>query len=361
MIDTLDVFHYFPHRIQYNTCYKCIDALTRKKGQALHEDDDEDENKKKRNRKDKEKRKNKDKKPENITTAFKSKGILRITLKKEKCRYKCTMSLKPALMIHPNTTFRLANERDYFAFRLAINEFIASVNAQCGEALLPSIEDWHTGRIDYAVNIVTPYISEYIQLFHAGMIPRGFKLWYYPTGFYLTSKNGTINFYDKLYQVRKKFGLSNTDIENELHGLPSGMLRLEYQCRNKYIQHLKEHYQLEDTTLPYLWNATIAENVLKSRVKSIIGKNDFYSYDICERKLEQHYERRTLALCCQIIRFLRDSQYVSLHDLSIVLGKHLPRLLHIIREVGVNPIPLDKCINCSVTELKNPYRLIRCA
>lgn len=343
MIDTIDILYHFPNRINYNSCFGGIDALVRKRGQALHKSKD-------------------GKKRVYITTAFADKGVLQIIFQKTKYQYKCVMTLKPAQMIYPNTKLRLAQENDYSAFRHAINRFIASVNAQCGEMLLPAIEDWRVKRIDYAVNIVTPHISEYIQLLYAGRIPKGFGFpKHYESSFYLKSKNGNINFYDKLHQVRQKCGLSDADIENEFHDLPSGMLRIEFQCSNKYIQHLKEHYRMEDTTLPYLWNAAIAENELKSRVKSIIGKNDFYSYDICERKLEQHYERRTLALCCQIIRFFRDSQYASLHDMSMVSEKHLPGLLHKIRKVGVNPIPLDICKNCSATELQNPYSLIRCA
>ena len=353
MIDTIDVFYYFPNRINYDTCFGGIDALARKRGQALYK------RKGKKNQKNPKQRKY-------ITKAFAAKGILQITLKKEKYRYKCIMLLKPALMIQPNTKFRLANESDYSAFRLAINEFIASVNAQCGEALLPSIEDWHTGRIDYAVNLVTPYISEYIQLFYAGMIPKGFGFpKHYESNFYLKSKNGNINFYDKLHQVRQKYGLSDAEIENEFHDLPSGMLRLEYQCSNKYIQHLKEHYRLDDTTLPYLWNATIAENELKSRVKSIIGENDFYSCGFCEQKLEQRYKATTLGLYRQIFHKFRDSPYASLDDvegaLSLTSKKRFQNLLHKIRKVGVNPIPLDVCNNCSVTELPNPCRLIQCA
>lgn len=276
------------------------------------------------------------------------------------------MTLKPALMISPNSKLRLTRENDYSAFRLAINAFISSVNAKCGDMLLPSIEDWRVKRIDYAVNIVTPHISEYIQLFYAGKVPKSFRFpAHYEGSFYLTSKNGNINFYDKMHQVRQKYGLSDAAIENELHDLPSGMLRLEYQCSNKYIQHLKEHYRLEDTTLPYLWNADIAEHELKSRVKSIIGETDFYSYDICERKLEQRYKAATLGLYRQIFHKFRDSPCASLDDvesaLALSLKKRFHNLLHKIRKVGVNPIPLDVCNNCSVTELPNPYRLIQCA
>lgn len=352
MIDTIDIFYYFPNRINYDTCFGGIDTLARKRGQALH---------KCKGKKD---QKN-PKKPKYITTAFADSGVLQITFQKTKYKYKCVMTLKPARMIYPHTNLRLAQESDYSAFRLAINEFIVSVNAQCGETILPLIEDWRTERIDYAVNIVTPHISEYIQLFYAGKVPKSFGFpKHYESSFYLTSKNGNINFYDKLHQVRQKYGLSDADIENELHGLPSGMLRLEFQCSNKYIQHLKEHYRLEDTTLPYLWNAAIAENELKSRVKSIIGENDFYSCVFCERKLEQRYKATTLGLYRQIFHKFRDSPCASLDDvegaLSLTSKKRFQNLLHKIRKVGVNPIPLDICKNCSATELKNPYRLIRC-
>lgn len=142
----------------------------------------------------------------------------------------------------------------------------------------------------------------------------------------------------------------------------SGLLRLEFQCSNKYIQHLKEHYRLEDTTLPYLWNAKIAIQELKNRVKSILGKKDFFTYDICVEKLSQKYKNRTLSLCSQIIRTLRDSPDANLHDIEALLStsarKQFPLLLHKIRTAGVNPIPLEVTGNPTIRTLPNPYNLL---
>ncbi len=184
----------------------------------------------------------------------------------------------------------------------------------------------------------------------------------YDGSFYLKSKNGTINFYDKLLQIRQKHGLSDTEFKNELHNSCNGILRLEFQCKNKYLQYLKARHHLEDTTLPYLWDAKIAKQEIFSRVEAIIGTRDFFTYSVCEKKLEQHYKRYTLSCCCQIIRLLRDNHHLSLHILKESSPPstkgHFFAILRKIEEAGINPIPLEITGTSLITELTNPCHLI---
>lgn len=343
MIDTLDVFYDFPNHYEYNYCYKVIDDISRHQGQAIHKEKTEGKKK-------------------YITTAFSSSGILQIAFYKTKYRYTIQIMLQPIRLIHPKAQSLLVDEEDFPIVRRFFDDFIGTINTQCGEKLLPSIRDWRVKRIDYAANIGTPYAAEYICLFRAGAIPVGFTSHRYDESHYLTARSGNINFYDKSQQVMKKHNADIDIILDELASYPSGLLRLEFQCSNKYIQHLKERYRLEDMTLPYLWNAKIAIQELKNRVKSILGKKDFFAYDICVEKLSRKYKNRTLSLCSQIIRTLRDSPGANLHDIEALLPtsarKQFPLLLHKIRKAGVNPIPLEVTGNHTIRTLPNPYNLL---
>lgn len=343
MIDTLDVFYYFPNHYEYNYCYKIIDDISRQKGQALHKDKTQDKKK-------------------YFTTAFSSNGLLQIAFCKTEYRYTIQMMLQPIRLIHPKAQSLLVEESDFPLICRRFDEFIDNINEQCGNKLLPPIRAWRVKRIDYAANIETLHAAEYIRLFRAGAIPAGFTPHQYDGSYYLTSKSGNINFYDKSQQLMQKNGVDMDSILNELASYPSGLLRLEFQCSNKYIQHLKKRYRLEDTTFPYLWNEKIAMNEIKSRVKSILGKQDFYPYDICVDKLSQEYKKRTLSLCSQIIRILRDCPDESLYDIIGMLPtsvrEQFSLLLHKIRKVGINPIPLEVTGNRKIRTLPNPYNLL---
>lgn len=345
MIDTVDVFYEFPNRSFYNTCYQSVDSLSRSHGQALHRDG----------------------KRLYFTTAFASVGILRIGFQKTKYQYRCHILLQPARCIRAKTNIFLAQASDFGEVCRYMDNFFGLINLHCGNKVLPPLRSWRVKRIDYAVNMETPYAAEYIRLFYAGNLPKGFELpLRHDSSFYLKSESANINFYDKLQQLKDSRNCTDEDIARELHGNPVGLLRLEVQCRNKYIQHLKERYLLLDTTLPYLWDANIAAHELGSKISSVIGEKDFFPYEICEKYLECCYGRRTLSLCCQIVRTFRNRSDLNLHDVKEVMSnasqKQFASLLHKIRKAGINPIPLEavmmedeaKRIGC----LENPYRQI---
>ena len=348
MIDTLDVFYHFQNKHDYDLCYASIDQLSRVQGQALHKHEE---------------------KKAYITTAFSSFGVLQIAFCKTKYHRTCRILLQPICLLYPNSHIRLAEEADFAPVCHYFDKFMDIINKKCGDNILPPLRSWRVKRIDYAVNIATPYAVEYVRLFYAGAVPAGFTIHQrYADSYYLSSKHGNINFYDKLRQAHKKYGVDDGDIINEFPSGLCGILRLEFQCSSKYIQHLKERYHLEDTTLPYLWSAEIAAKELKKRVKSVIGKTPFCFYEDCKEKLSRKYENRTLSLCSQIVQLFRDHPRANLNDVKDMLSEssrqQFPLLLHKIRKAGVNPIPLESCCTPDnrVLEkvLDNPYQLIDC-
>ena len=64
---------------------------------------------------------------------------------------------------------------------------------------LPKLDYWTINRIDYAVNINTPYVEEYIKLFQRADKPRSYKELYCSSiliaGSLLLGSNSVLNFY----------------------------------------------------------------------------------------------------------------------------------------------------------------------
>lgn len=351
MVDTIDIFYEFSSYTYYKVCYNAVDIIAREKGgQAIHKDAE---------------------KEKYITTALAKIGILNIAFFRGKCRYCCYLFLQPARLIYPGSHLRLANPDDFPEILRRLNEIITDINEVASFHVLPPIESWHVSRIDYAVDLETPYVAEYLRLFKAGYIPTGFSASKtYAGSVYLKSKNGNINFYDKIQQVKEKYGLSDEDIIKEIGYLPEGLLRLEFQCHNRWIQHLKKSFTLFETALPFLLNPAIACKELKRRVASIIGKEPFFPYDVAADMLSNRYKNRTASHCCQIIRLLRDRPEANMDIVQAMVApkrkNDYAQIVHKIRKAGINPIPLEVAYGDSPSKqplpcFSNPYTMISCA
>ena len=101
--------------------------------------------------------------------------------------------------------------------------------------LLPFFANWNVRRIDYAVDLWTPYANEYIKIFNRGMILKNFKQHEkYETSLYLTYSECNINFYNKLSDLKSKYDFQEVQKEYmQLGQIPTGIMRWEIQCKNK--------------------------------------------------------------------------------------------------------------------------------
>ncbi len=355
MVDTIDIFCTFKNLSDYNLCYRIIDTLSRQmSGQALHRDKGKSSYK-----------------SSYITTAFAQIGILKIALYRGQYKRYCYMLLQPARVLVPGSHITLAKYRDFENICQKMNDLINIVNQESGHILLPPLESWHVMRIDYAVDIETPYVAEYLRLFKSGTIPKGFLMPEpYESSLYMKSRNGNINFYDKVTQVKERLHLSEEAIAKELGHVPPGILRLEFQCHLLYVFYMKERHGLKDTTLMHLYDPVIAEKELRSRIKAIVGVKDFYSYEDCIERICRLYKNRTLLKCEQLLlRLLNITSEMSLTEIKKPMTKKekkgFAQILHKIRKAEVNPIPLDvayetRTDHCPVKYLPNPYGLVHC-
>ena len=364
MVDTIDVFYNFPSWEDYDLCLNVIDQMSRDEdGQELH--------KPKKRKKPKEKKKREE--PENkkrrkyVTTAFAHIGILEIKFFRTEYHNSIYLKLKPILLLYPGSYFRLATMKDYPEICRMMNEFLKNIEELGEKPLFPPIELWHISRIDYAFDIETPFVAEYISAFKMGKLPPGFdKPEAYDTSAYLKSDHANINFYDKIAQVKKIFKLSDEDIATDLHHTPEGIIRLEVQCHNAYLQYLKKHETILDTALQDLFDADIAREEVLGRVKSLIWKNDFYPYEVCIDAIAKKHKGKVMRACGDILRQLIRKPELSLADIKSAYedsGIDFNKIIHIIRKCGINAIPLeaicrDRTKSLPTKRLINPYNLI---
>lgn len=358
VIDTIDVFYNFPSWEEYNLCYSAIDQIARDKGQALY---------KRKKKKEQETREQEKKKKEYFTYAFANMGILEIKLCRTEYHNSIYMKLKPILLLYPGSYFRLSTMKDYPEICRKMNEFLKIIEELVEKPLFPPIETWHVSRIDYAFDIETPFVAEYISAFKMGKMPTGFEEpKAFDTSIYLKANYANINFYDKLTQAKAKFGLSDEAIATELHHIPEGILRLEVQCHNEYIKYMKKSETILDTALQDLFDEGIAREEVLGRVKSIVWKNDFFPYEVCIDAIAKKHKGKVMRACGDILRQLICKPKIRLADLKSAYedsGIDFNKLTHIICKCGINAIPLEAIYKNSpnpphIQCLINPYHLL---
>ncbi len=349
MIDTIDIRYDIPNLDLYNRLYEAVDKKAREVSSnklPLH----------------KEKKENCYK-----TSVFCGIGILEIGFQKHKKyqNYAIRVKMQPIRMLYPHTQTKLSSHFHFPKISERFRHFLYSLDLDDAISEIPPLEEWSTTRIDYAMDLHSPYVTEYINLFKTGFLPKfSKKVHDYETSVYVTSPEYNVNFYDKMAQLKEKKGYTDELIREELGFLPEGILRLEVQCKAKHIYRLMEKQDVPSPRLGDLWNPSIAVHVLRGTVRQMIGEQDVYSLETIRRKLNNAYSYRTAS------RYYREIVHDLLHQGSLQsikksLGQPKPfhKLMDKIRKVGVNPIPLEavavKEICSNMNHLKNPYHLVQ--
>ena len=353
MIDTVRLFYKFPDIVSYNDCYAVINCLSREfsRKHCLHKGK---------------------KKGVYITTAFASMGLLEVRFFKQRKinANVIQFNLKPSKFICADSYLRLSNrDKDYGLFREIFNRIVGNINDASGKYLLPELEYWRVNRIDYAVDIETPHVRAYINLFKRGFLPKGFRHYEnYETSVYLTSKKCRINFYDKISQLKDTYKLTDDDIKNELAYLPAGILRLEVQCENKKIQQIKGKYNLPKNSIDCLWDEKIARDIIAHYVKAIIGRENCYGLEETVQKIREEYGdslvcRNAYSLLLTLVKYPIATLNVMkelCQKKNILSKKGFNQLIFQIRRAKVNPIVLESiCMDTGhLRVLRNPYNML---
>lgn len=351
MVDTLVLEHIFQNVIVYNNCYSAIDAISERqddKHMRLH------------------RRYSKELKIKTYTTtAFKRFGWLEIMFYKYEKGCAVRIIFKPICLLYSFSQLRLSTYRDYEEIEKRFNTIIDAVNFEAGFKILPYLQEWRVTRIDYTVDLETPLVNLYVNLFKRGFIPKGFRIpGNYPTSCYLVSDSVTINFYDKLTQVKEKHDYTNEDIKKDIGALTDGILRLEVQCKPGFLFYLRRKHNVTDSTLKSLWNPYIAADAIKQKISAIVGQENFYDFESCIRVILSKSNQRGFKTYSQIFSWMKTENTLSLQDMKCFIFKKINKekyfnvIISRIRALGINPIPVDCVNNGNLNYLENPYNLI---
>lgn len=207
---------------------------------------------------------------------------------------------------------------------------------------LPYLDHWTLNRIDYAVNINTPYVEEYIKLFQREDKPRNFKELYCSKSkirkqldgsFYLFNDSVVINFYNKENErLSQNF---NKDGAKDL-------LRLEIQCKKPKTNTLKEKNRFDSRHLEHYLSQEISYQQLEYYYNKTIGTGDYYKLSEAIRIVqESNYTSKTKEKLTEVLRAV--SRYRSIwkaREESQYNSSCFNRYLKQIRALGINPVTI---------------------
>lgn len=289
-----------------------------------------------------------------MTHALKDVGFTEILLSKTNVKGYSAPYMQVTIQLNPTKLLgrdiiELTKERDLKEVELKFNEIVEQIHLD-----LHTFMFWTLNRIDYAMNITTPYVKEYIELFQRADIPYRFEMQYDKTSrvrkqkkgsFYLFSKSAVINFYDK-FQER----LNNTGKEVET---AKDILRLEVQCLKSKTNAMKYKHSFEMKYLGYFLNEKLSLDTIKYYYDKTIGKGDYYKLDKAIEKV--NLSNHTPGTKEKLINVLKEvNSNRSIWKAKISTGYTKERFSHflkLLRDLEINPVTIPR--RWSINYLEN--------
>lgn len=289
------------------------------------------------------------------THALKDEGFTEILLSKFKInpKYKndymqLRIQLNPTKLLNKDT-IELTKESDLKEVEKRFNKVIEKIHLDLNTFLF-----WTLNRVDYAVNISTSYVKEYIELFQRSDIPYRFQILYdkkakvrkHKEGsYYISNKSTIINFYDKSDERLKKKG--------EVVESAKDILRLEVQCKKGKTNAMKYKYDFDVKYLGYFLSKELSTETLVNYYYKTIGTGDFYKLDKAIEIINN--SGNTLGTKEKLINVLKEvnksrSIWKARNDTSYS-KERFNHYLKLIRELGVNPVTIPR--RWEVDYLKN--------
>lgn len=289
-----------------------------------------------------------------VTEALKEEGFtyIKLTSKKVDGRYKYNF-MQMTIIMNPVKLIR-RNKLEVIKMDL-----LEEVKKQFAEGIkkihssLPRLDNWTINRIDYAVNIHTPYVDEYIKLFQRGDKPRGFKELYCNKAktrkqregsFYLFNDSVTINYYNKEHE--RLYQNLNIDGAKDL-------LRIEVQCKKPKTNTLKVKYGFDSRHLAHYLSQEISYQQLEYYYNKTIGNGDYYKLSEAILKVqESNYTSKTKNKLINVLREVNKCRSIwKAREKSQYNSSCFNRYLKQIRALGVNPVTIPSRWN--IDKLKN--------
>lgn len=289
-----------------------------------------------------------------VTSALKDIGFtnIQLTNKKVDSKYKYNFMqikiiLNPVKLIGMNI-LSIIEEDHIEEVKRVFNEEIKKIHNN-----LPMVDFWIADRIDYAVNINTPYIKEYIKLFQRGDRPKGFEELYCSKSkikkqlegsFYLFSNSVAINFYNKADE-RAKQDFNADGAKN--------LLRLEIQCKSLKTNTLKIKNGFDSKCLKNFLSKDISYKQIEYYYNKTIGGGDYYKLSEAILMVEDSkYTNKTKNKLTEILKAINKHRSIwKARKNSKYSVSSFNRQLEKLRDLNINPVTIpcrwkvDRLIN----------------
>lgn len=181
--------------------------------------------------------------------------------------------VNPSKVIYRENAIDIYKPSDYETFRERFNKEIKSFNL----SFLPELKDWQSYRVDFTYQIRTPYVKEYIRLFHKTDI-RGFGLKrdkhghasMKPGSLYICNSSVTLNFYDKQDEMRKAQG--GTRHTPEEISQAKDILRIEVQAGRDKLSGIKRKNEFTSKKITeFMTSEKAVEDVVTGYASRVLG------------------------------------------------------------------------------------------
>lgn len=181
--------------------------------------------------------------------------------------------VNPSKVIYRESAIDIYKPSDYSLFQQCFNQEIKSFNLP----FLPPLDGWKAHRIDFTYNISTPYVKEYIRLFHKADL-RGFELKRDQHGhrsmksgsLYINNSAVTLNFYDKADEMTKAEG--GTRHTQEEIQQAKDILRIEVQAGRDKLSGIKRKQEFTSKQISeFMTSPEAAEDLVISYAEKVLG------------------------------------------------------------------------------------------
>lgn len=263
-------------------------------------------------------------------------------------------------VIYRESAIDIYKPSDYSLFQDRFNQEIKSFNLP----FLPDLSGWKAHRIDFTYNLRTPYVTEYIRLFHKADL-RGFTIKkdqhghrsMKPGSLYINNSAVTLNFYDKQDEMTKAEG--GTRHTPEEISQAKDILRIEVQASRDKLSGIKRKQEFTSKQISeFMQQPEAAEDLVISYAEKVLG-NATYRKKPAAITLINHSKKH---------QSTKDQLIAALDEISKpykrvdeVRGDHpdleIDKCKKILRSMDVNIVTLDK--NTKVKELPSIPDLLR--
>ena len=280
--------------------------------------------------------------------------------------YRLAVQVNPAKLLYGYDAYETVVEAELDNIS---HSFAAAIVAAFNCNTLPSLPDWFVHRIDYAVDIHTEFVDNYLQLFDKADKPRWYKEAYSSKqgSCYLECKAANVNVYKKAPQL-KKLGYSQEVIDNA-----QKILRFEIQCKSPKVGRLRDRYELDGRQLRDFFSRQLATIVLFSYCRRVFKTGDYYSFREASKRIESMVKPRSQTALEKILRAIAQTRSISvariqLPILGVVIKNTIPgtcvklckdqfcRNLKQLSDLNINPVTIPR--DWGIDQLQSIMHLI---